>query len=190
MEVSAQALGGACPLTRQAMGVPRHPRLELPVGSGQGTFLDPHPQQAGKGPRRPPAGRVRDGAHGDPGAGRHLGGLGRAWGACSPARTGPAEGRLHSRRARLPAARPARGGGGRTPGGSGDQGAGAGRGWAGPPPRLREPGGRPRGQARGSGEAGAGRHRCSLARPLLRVVRTTPAAPTRLPAPRGALVCN
>ena len=88
---------------------------------------------------------------------------GGARGACSPARTGPAEGRLHSRPVRLPAAQPARGGGGRTPGGSGDRGAGAGRGWAGPPSRLLEPGWRPRDQARGRGEAGAGTPACNLA---------------------------
>ena len=35
VEVSAQALGGACPLTRQAVGVPSHSRLERPAGRGQ-----------------------------------------------------------------------------------------------------------------------------------------------------------
>lgn len=43
----------------------------------------------------------------------------------------------------------------------------------------------------GPGErGGAGRHPCLQPRPLLRVVRTTPAAPARLPAPTGPLVCN
>ena len=97
-------------------------------------------------PTGTPAREDTSGAVGGPGEPAHRLARARRRGGSTPAE-------------RLPAARPARGGGGRTPGGSRDRGAGAGRGWAGPPPRLLEPGGRPRDQARGSGEA---LHACNL----------------------------
>lgn len=104
VRMSQRASGGARPLISQAVlgeGV----ALERPPppswgGSRQGQkgFSGSSPPTGGKGPGRPRARWVCDGAGG------------------TPARTGPTNPRLHSRRARLPAARLARGGGARTPG--------------------------------------------------------------------------
>lgn len=126
--ISSQALRGAhASPTPQALeggsgsgdpsgvGVPSRGRLgQLRNGARLSWILNPEPVTGGKGPGRSTEKRVRDGADGDPG-GRAPN---RQWGGPGSPLTGsrgPAVGRLHARRARLPAARPASDGGGRTP---------------------------------------------------------------------------
>ena len=107
------------------------------------TFLDPQPRARHKregaqdahgeaGLRRRWRGPRREGTFGT------VRGRGVPGGPLTGSR-GPAEKRLHSRRARFPAARPAGDGGGRTPTGGEPRprGAGTGRRWAGPPPSPR-----------------------------------------------------
>lgn len=97
------------------VGVPSRARLgQLRNGTRLSWILNPEPVTGGKGPGRSTERRVRDGADGDPG-GRAPN---RQWGGPGSPLTGsrgPAVGRLHARRARLPAARPASDGRGRTP---------------------------------------------------------------------------
>lgn len=97
------------------VGVPSHRRLGPPRNATRLSWiLNPEPVTGGKGPRRSPERRVRHGADGDPGE-RAPGGQ---WGGPGSPLTGsrrPAVGRLHSRRARLPAAPRASDGRGRTP---------------------------------------------------------------------------
>lgn len=165
VRMSQRALGGARPLISQAVlgeGV----ALERPPppswgGSRQGQkgFSGSSPPTGGKGPGRPRAGWVCDGAGG------------------TPARTGPTNPRLHSRRARLPAARLARGGGARTPGRAAVTGQKPRRGAGGGGPPVggttSEPPGSGRRRPRlGVGGRGQGRHPLSQSCPLFCVTWT------------------
>lgn len=127
--------GGALSLTRQAVGVPSHPRLERPAGRGQGSSPPTGGQET-----EVPAGRVRDGAHGDPGEEKTPRG---PWGVPGSLLTGSRGARRRGGSTpaeRLPAARPARGRAAGRRAAAGTEGAQGAR-WAGPPPRLLEPGG-------------------------------------------------
>lgn len=109
-------MGGARPLTPRGRGgrgaaLGRPPQAGTAQNKDRKAFLDPHPRQAQRGLGGPGRGGSAT-ARWRP---RRLDAV-RARGAGSPARTGPVDPRLHSRRTRLPAARPARGGGAKTAG--------------------------------------------------------------------------
>lgn len=170
---SARALGGACPLTPPGRGGPSHPRLERPAGRGSGSSP---PTRRAKGPRRVPAGRVRDEYLGTPARKTPRGPWGFP-GACSPARTGPAgESGSTLPPERLPAARP--------PAEENWQDAGRQQG----PGRAQGAGGRDHLTSPGGGSLrtrpGGGKHSVAQPRALLQVVRTI-RQPGRAPGAYG-----
>lgn len=139
------------------------------------------PNRRAKGPGGPRRGGSATVPTGTPAREDTSGAVGGSRGACSPARTGPAEGRLHSRRAAsCGPARPRRRrqDAGRQQGPRGGRRARVGGTTSASPGAWRE--------ASGPGPGERGGTPCLQPRPLLRVVRTTPAAQAGLPAPTGA----
>ena len=110
-----------------------HRRLGRPRTRTRG-FSGSSPPTGGKGPRRPTAGRARDGAHRDPGRGAHLGDCGGSPLTGSP---GPSGGAAPLQR-NAASCGPARSRWRRQDAGRrrGPEGRAAGRRWAGPPPGL------------------------------------------------------